>query len=165
MELTKEFSPEQYEFALESWTFLDFTGLTPHFTSLFGDIFFQAPDQTWWYLDLVVGSLLPEWASAREMVEDLQTDAGQDRYLLAPIALAAERAGIVPGETQIYDFALSPMEGGRVEVQNIVLADFITAVNLIGVLHREIHERAATEDGDTAAVLDSRSGGEDPAPS
>jgi hypothetical protein len=146
MELTKEFSPEQYEFALESWTFLDFTGLTPHFTSLFGDVFFQAPDATWWYLDLVAGTLLPEWPNAKEMVEDLQTDAGQDRYLLAPVALAAARAGLVPDEVQIYDFAHSPLEGGRVEVDNLVLADFITAVNLIGVLHREIQERAAQDD-------------------
>lgn len=143
MELTKEFTPEQYEFALESWSFLDFTGMTPQFTSLFGDLFFEAPDSTWWYLDLIDGTLTPEWATARDMVDELQTDSGQDQYLLGGVALAVARTGLVPGPAEIYDFEHSPLLGGRVEVHNVVLADFITAVNLIGVLHKERAEREA----------------------
>lgn len=158
MELTKEFSPEQYEFALESWTFLDFTGLTPHFTSLFGDIFFQAPDESWWYLDLVGGTLLPEWPNAVEMVEELQTERGQDQYLLGTIALAAANDGLVPAETQVYDFLHSPLQGGRIETQNVILADFISAVNLIGTLHAEIQARMADDDADTDAVFDALPG-------
>lgn len=154
MELTKEFSPEQYEFALESWTFLDFSGLTPHFTSLFGDVFFQAPDASWWYLDLVAGTLLPEWPTAQEMVDDLQTEPGQDQYLLGTIALAAAGNGLVLAATQVYDFLQSPLAGGRIETQNVILADFITAVNLIGTLHAEIQVRAAEDDADIDAAFD-----------
>lgn len=154
MELTKEFSPEQYEFALDSWTFLDFTGLTPHFTSLFGDVFFQAPDGSWWYLDMVGGSLLPEWPSAQEMVEELQTDGGMDQYLLGTIALAAAKDGLILAETQIYDFLVSPLQGGRIETQNVIVADFITAVNLIGTLHAEIRAREADGDEDADAIVD-----------
>lgn len=163
MELTKEFSPEQYEFALESWTFLDFTGLTPHFTSLFGDVFFQAPDASWWYLDLVGGTLLPEWPDAQEMVDELQTERGQDQYLLGTIALAAAADGLVPAETQVYDFLESPLAGGRIETQNVILADFITAVNLIGTLHAEIQARHAADDEDSDALFDALPGVEGPA--
>ena len=137
MELTKEFTAEQYEFALDSWTFLDFAGMTPVFTSLFGDVFLQDPHGGWWYLDMVAGTLLPEWPNAQEMVEELQTEGGMDRYLLAPVALAAAKEGLVLADTQIYDFLVSPLLGGQVDVQNLVLADFITAVNLIGTLHAE----------------------------
>lgn len=157
MELTKEFSPEQYEFALESWTFLDFSGLTPHFTSLFGDVFFQAPDQSWWYLDLVGGTLLPEWPNAVEMVEELQTERGQDQYLLGTIALAGAKDGLELAPTQVYDFLVSPLQGGRIEAQNLIVADFITAVNLIGTLHAEIQARMG-EDEDTDAVFDALPG-------
>lgn len=154
MELTKEFSTEQYAFALESWSFLDFSGLTPHFTSLFGDIFFQAPDGSWWYLDLVGGTLLPEWPNAQEMVEELQTERGQDQYLLGTIALAAANNGLALGQAQVYDFLQSPLQGGRIEMENVIVADFITAVNLIGTLHAEIQARNAQDDADTDAVFD-----------
>lgn len=158
MELTKEFSPEQYEFALESWTFLDFSGLTPRFTSLFGDVFFEAPDASWWYLDLVGGTLLPEWPNAQEMVDELQTERGQDQYLLGTIALAAAGNGLVLGETQVYDFLQSPLSGGRIETQNVILADFITAVNLIGTLHAEIQARNAADDDASDEVFDALPG-------
>jgi hypothetical protein len=148
VELTKDFTLEQYEFALQSWTFVDFTGLTPQFTSLFGDIFLEAPDGSWWYLDMVDGTLLPEWATANDLVEELQTERGQDQYLLGGIAVAAANAGMILGETQVYDFIESPLMGGRIAVANLVMTDFILAVNLIGVLHVERLTRMDAGDPD-----------------
>jgi len=44
LDLTTKFDADQYRGALESWRFLDFSGKTPIFTSLFGDVFFQSAD-------------------------------------------------------------------------------------------------------------------------
>ncbi|MCM0673191.1 hypothetical protein NCC78_00370 [Micromonospora phytophila] len=44
MELTKQFSEQQYARALESWTWLDLDGKAPRFTSLFGDVFLESAD-------------------------------------------------------------------------------------------------------------------------
>jgi hypothetical protein len=141
MELTKEFSEDQYGFALQSWSFLDLTGLTPQFTSLFGDIFFEAPDRSWWYLDLTEGSLLPEWSTASEMVDELQTERGQDQYLLGGIATAAANAGLELGPTEVYDFILSPVMGGRVHVNNLLVTEFSIAASIAGQMHADLRRR------------------------
>jgi hypothetical protein len=39
VELIKRFTTEQYDRALESWQWLDLTGKSPLFTSLFGDVY------------------------------------------------------------------------------------------------------------------------------
>ncbi|WP_433650977.1 hypothetical protein ACQP2C_32125 [Micromonospora zamorensis] len=44
MELTKQFSEQQYARALESWAWLDLAGKAPRFTSLFGDVFLESAD-------------------------------------------------------------------------------------------------------------------------
>jgi hypothetical protein len=40
--LIRQFSAERYADALDAWAFVDLTGKTPLFTSLFGDVFFQS---------------------------------------------------------------------------------------------------------------------------
>jgi hypothetical protein len=55
MELTKAFDSTEYDEALASWTWLDLTGKRPLFTSLFGDVFFDANDGCW-LLDVVSGA-------------------------------------------------------------------------------------------------------------
>ncbi len=42
MEPIKRFTAEQYEQALESWSWLDLAGKSPRFTPLFGDLFLEA---------------------------------------------------------------------------------------------------------------------------
>src|SRR3954454_12153901 len=155
MELTKDFDEEEFGLALASWTFVDLTGLKPEFASVFGDVFLAAPDGTWWYLDRTAGTLRPEWANAQEMVDELQTDAGQDMYLLAPVALAAARGGLELGPGQVYDWVEEPALGGRVDLGNIQVSEFAVAMAVAGQIHADQHVRwIVGEDADDVGLGD-----------
>jgi hypothetical protein len=101
MEMTRSFTPEQFAQGLESWQWAGVGTKTPLFTSPFGDVFFRAEDGFWW-LDTLGGSLTRAWANAGTLKADLATASGQDRYLLAGLALEAERQGLIPDADQVY---------------------------------------------------------------
>lgn len=109
--LTRVFRSEQYVRALESWSFVDLDGKAPAFTSLFGDVFFQARDGFWW-LDTVEGKLSRPWGDAAEVRAALNTPEGQDQYLLGGLAFAAHEAGVVLADDQVYVFDKPPILGG-----------------------------------------------------
>jgi hypothetical protein len=93
MELTRSFTPEQSARGLESWQWISIGAKVPLFTSPFGDVFFRAEDGFWW-LDTLEGSLTRDWANADALKTDLATSDGQDRYLLAGLAVGAESRGL-----------------------------------------------------------------------
>jgi hypothetical protein len=93
--LTRNFSPEQFNRALESWDWVGTGDKNPMFTSPFGDVFFQAQNGLWW-LGTLEATLTREWATAEEMPAALNTAGGQDRFLLAGLAARAEHEGITP---------------------------------------------------------------------
>jgi hypothetical protein len=103
VDLTKTFRDEQYADALESWRWAGVDGKTPVFTSLFGDVFLLG-DGGWWYLDTIEGTITRQWETREAMFEVLNTEAGEDRYLLGALAQAAERAGLELGDDEVYDF-------------------------------------------------------------
>jgi hypothetical protein len=137
MLLTRTFTPDQYAHALESWQWLDVAGKQPVFATPFGDVVFQAADGFWW-LDALGGELSRPWASAEAMQAELNTAEGQERYLLAGLAFAAERRGLVPDEDQVYGFLQPPALGGPVEAENVELVDFVVALNIAGQIHEQI---------------------------
>jgi hypothetical protein len=139
MHLTRTFSAEQYERGLESWGFVDLSGKSPLFTSPFGDVFFRADDGFWW-LDTLEGQLTRPWSSTEEMRAALDTPEGQDEYLLAGFALAANARGVVPGTGQVYVFASPPILGGPLDVDNITVMDFVVALHLAGQLHDQVRD-------------------------
>jgi len=53
-------------------------------------------------------------------------------------AAEAERAGLAPGLNEVYDFKITPALGGRVDVSNIGVIDFVVGVNITGQLHDQI---------------------------
>src|SRR5213075_1862673 len=91
--LTKEFSAERYARGLASWTWIDLTGKTARFASLFGDVFFEA-DDGWWFLDTVEGTLSHPWDGRISMNFTLESPAGRDRFLLAGMSSSALEGGI-----------------------------------------------------------------------
>jgi hypothetical protein len=137
VDLTRVFAAEQFSRGLESWGWIDIGQREPLFTSPFGDVFFRSDDGFWW-LDTLEGSLTRPWDDAEAMKADLGTPDGQDQYLLAGLALAAERRGVVPGADQVYGFAVPPALGGDLTVENVEAIDFIVSLNIAGQLHEQI---------------------------
>jgi hypothetical protein len=139
VELTRRFTAEQFERGLGSWEWLGLDGKTPVFASPFGDVFFESDDGIWW-LDTLDGALTCPWPDPAALEADLRTDDGQDRYLLAGLALAAERRGLVPEEAQVYGFTAPPILGGALDVDNVEVIDFVVALDIAGQIHEQVRD-------------------------
>lgn len=137
MELTRGFTAEQFADGLEAWQWLGLDGKSPVFASPFGDVFLEGADGIWW-LDTIEGALTCTWPDVAALESDLRTDEGQDQFLLAGLAHAAERRGLVPGATQVYGFTAPPALGGALNVDNIDVIDFVVGLNIAGQLHEQI---------------------------
>src|SRR5215469_12598876 len=139
MDLARTFAPEQFERALESWRWAGVAGKRPLFASPFGDVFFDADDGVW-FLDLLEGTLTRQWPDAAALKASLRTIEGQDRYLLAGLAFAAERQGLAPSAAQVLGFKNPPFLGGAVAADNIDVIDFEVSLYIAGQLHRQVKE-------------------------
>lgn len=138
MDLIRSFSRQQYREALKSWDWRRIgADKTPVFTSPFGDVFFSGQDG-FWYLDTIEATLTRPWATAEELKAELDTAAGQDRYLLASLVAAADQQGIVPGESQVYGLRIPPVLGGEIDPGNIEVIDFVVSVRLLGQIHAQV---------------------------
>ncbi len=131
MDPIRNFSPDQFSRALESWDWIGIGDKDPVFTSPFGDVFFRAADGFWW-LDTIEAALSRPRATAEELKAALNTAEGQDRYLLAGLAASAERQGIVPTAAQVYGFKVAPVLGGEIGLSNIEAIDFVVSINILG---------------------------------
>lgn len=140
--LTKHFPPNRYTRGLASWTWLDLSGKTPRFASLFGDVFFEA-DDGWWFLDTVEGTLTHPWDGRIPMDFTLATRDGRDRYLLAPLARAAVARGVEAADDEVYVFVPPPIVRGSLDADAIQALDFVAALNIAGQIHRQIRDVAA----------------------
>ena len=142
MELTKQFSEPQYARALESWTWLDLDGKAPRFTSLFGDVFLESADGAWWFLDSFEGHLVRGWNTRAHLTAELDTEAGQDRYLLGSLAMAAyHRRGLRLDANQIYAYAPPPIVTGSFDVDRIEVFGFVAVVSTAGQLHEQLRSK------------------------
>jgi hypothetical protein len=139
VELTRRFTAEQFERGLGSWEWLGLDGKKPVFASPFGDVFFESGDGIWW-LDTIEGALAHRWPDPAALEADLRTDDGQDQFLLAGLALAAERRGLVPAQTQVYGFAAPPVLGGTLDVDNVEVIDFVVSLNIAGQIHEQVRD-------------------------
>ncbi|BCY11888.1 DUF1851 domain-containing protein [Actinoplanes sp. L3-i22] len=138
MELTKQFSADQYANALAAWSWLDLDGKTPRFTSLFGDVFLEDRRGGWWLLDTFEGALVPQWPDAASMTAELDTDDGQDRYLLGGLALGAfHRRGLELGPDDVYAWAPPPMITGSFAVDEIQVFQFVVVLTIMGQMHQQ----------------------------
>jgi hypothetical protein len=138
--LTRTFSEEFYERVLEDWAWLPLEGKRPFLASLFGDIFLE-DNAGIWMLDVLEGSLERVFADRSQMAAVLETEEGQDRYLLSGLAFGAEhRLGIVPGPAQVLAWRLPPVLGAPTKVENLQLMDFEVYLSLQGQLHRQLKD-------------------------
>jgi hypothetical protein len=135
----RRFSDEQYRAALESWAWLDLAGKAPRFASPFGDIFFEATDG-WWFLDTMEGTLQRRWATGQEVQAALNTQEGQDQFLLLGLAQGAEALGVVPRGDEVYDLTPAPILGGAFDPAHVGVTDFVVAVSIAGQLHDRVRK-------------------------
>lgn len=133
------FPAEVFTRALQSWEWIGIGTREPLFTSLFGDVFFRAPDGIW-LLDILEGTLTRPWDSAEELKAVVDTPDGADRYLLAGLAMAAYQAGIVLGHDDVFGFRVSPVLGGEFEVANLEAASFEVMLDFLGQIHEQLHD-------------------------
>lgn len=137
--LTKTFSPDQYTDGLESWAWIGLEGKEPVLASLFGHVFLKGADG-YWYLDVIGGSLSLLWPDASTLQAVLDTEDGQDEFLLGGLAFAADRRGLVLAENEVFDFAPPPVLGGPFDVANLSATDFVVAVNIAGQIHEQVRK-------------------------
>lgn len=139
VDLTRQFSPDQLEHALESWAWIGLEGKTPLATSLFGDVFLEDNDGIW-FLDTIDGTLRREWDSRASLLADLETTEGQDRFLLGGLALAAHSQGIELAPNEVFDFVKPPILGGEFSIDNIQPMDFVVKINIAGQLINQVRQ-------------------------
>jgi hypothetical protein len=137
--LTKVFSDAQFERALESWQWVGLDGKKPVLASLFGDVFFASTDG-WWFLDLIEGSLTHHWPDRDALQHELDTEDGQDQYLLGGLAMSAAAGDLTLGPNEVYSFRIPPIIGGETTVENVETMDFDVALTITGQLHRQVRD-------------------------
>ena len=142
MLLTKSFSAEEYSRALRSWQWLGVQGKTPVLTSLFGDVFLQDA-RGYWYLDTLEGTLELTWRTRDEVQAELDSEEGQDNYLMGAFAGNRERAGMILGPGDVYAFAVPPRLGGPIELDNVTVMPFVTIMHVLGQVHQQLNELPA----------------------
>lgn len=139
MELIKSFTPEQFGDALSSWAWIGLGDKTPLFTSVFGDVFLGGDDGVWW-LDTVEGELTREWDTLDDLEAELNTAAGQEKYLLAELAAELRERGLVPGADEVYDFSHPLVLGGELEAENVDVTDMVVSLHILGQIHDQVRK-------------------------
>jgi hypothetical protein len=93
-----------------------------------------------WFLDTVEGKLSREWDSPTSLQAQLNTVDGQDRYLMAGLAVAAFDSGLLPDDRQVLSFKVAPVLGGSFELQNIEVSDLAVTLSIAGQIHQQIKD-------------------------
>jgi hypothetical protein len=125
--------------ALESWDWIDFSGLTPIAVSCFGDIFFDS-ESAIYFLDTLEGRLKEICKTRTELQALLNTTEGQDEFLLGGLVDAIRARGVELKEGECYDFKVSPVLGGPIEVENVWKMNFEVSLNIAGQIHRQVKD-------------------------
>jgi hypothetical protein len=93
-----------------------------------------------WQLDILEGDLARPSAAARRCGR-LDTEEGQDRHLLAGLALGAHhRLGTTPGDHEVLAWTLPPILGGPVDAENLQTMDFEVWLSIAGQLHHQVKD-------------------------
>ena len=124
---------------LEAWDWIDFSGKEPFITTCFGDVFFESNEGVY-FLDTLAGSLEKVASSKEELQEILNTEKGQDNFLMAGLALAAQESGLNIGEGECLDFKVNPVVGGSLTVENIDVMSFALSLDIAGQILKQVKD-------------------------
>jgi hypothetical protein len=137
--LTKTFAADEYARALTSWQWLGVQGKTPVLSSLFGDTFMQDADG-YWFLDTLEGTLELTWSTRDELQADLDSEEGQDKYLMGAFAMNRTDAGMTLGPSDVYAFQVPPRLGGPIDLSNVTVMPFVVIMHILGQVHEQVNE-------------------------
>jgi hypothetical protein len=137
--LTKTFDGATYARALEDWSWLELKGKTPVLSSLFGDVFLQDANG-YWFLDTLEGSLNLVAATRDELQAKLDSQEGQDNFLLGGLAMAADRKGLHLKADEVYVFQIPPVLGGATKLSNVTVISFVVSMSIAGQLHDQVRK-------------------------
>jgi hypothetical protein len=110
----------------------------PSSRNAFGDVFLQAVDGSFAFLDTLEGNLERNWTDAKGLQAAINTPDGQGQYLMSHLVVAATDAGLVPGPGEILSFKIAPVLGGAVEIANLEVSDFVVAIDIAGQTLRHV---------------------------
>ncbi len=137
VQLTKTFPAAAFREALESWSWLPLAGKVPILATAFGDVILQDPEG-YWFLDAAGGKLEKIASNRDELRAAFSSPEGQDQYLLAGLAHAAETQGLMLAESEVFDFTQPPVLGGQFGVENLQPKDFVVSLNISGQIHNQV---------------------------
>ncbi|PHS63023.1 MAG: hypothetical protein COB09_12375 [Thalassobium sp.] len=125
--------------ALESWDWIDFSNKTPFATTAFGDVFFESREGIF-FLDSIGGSLDKVARTKKELQDILNTEDGQDHFLMAGLVMAARDEGLILDEGECYDFKVSPSLSGPMELSNLQKMSFKVSLHIAGQLMKQLKD-------------------------
>jgi hypothetical protein len=70
------------------------------------------------------------------LVVEINSESGQDKYLLGGLAVAAHEKGLVLSDTEVYDFMPPPILGGSTKVETVM--DLTVKLHIAGQLHDQV---------------------------
>lgn len=126
--------------ALDGWKWIGLDGLQPRAVSAFGDVFFQASDGSVKLLDTVGGRLIQVSDAWPELVTQLNDPGRRNELLLAELATAARKKGLVLSAGECYDFEKPPVLGGEMSVEQINKTFFVVKVHIAGQIHQQVKD-------------------------
>lgn len=106
----------------------------------FGDMFLADKFGCVWMLDILNAELLEVAKSREALAEVLDDPDAKDRFLLATLASDLNNRGLRLGPGKCYGYKLTPVLGGKNEVDNFYVADLCEYVSFHGDLHRQIKD-------------------------
>ena len=125
--------------ALESWDWMDFSDKTPFITTAFGDILFESKEGIF-FLDSIGGSLDKVTVTKKELQNILNTEDGQDHFLMAGLVVAARNEGLFLDEGECYDFKVSPALSGPMDIGNLQKMSFKVSLHIAGQLMKQLKD-------------------------
>ncbi|WP_026972748.1 hypothetical protein [Aliagarivorans marinus] len=126
--------------ALQAWDWLDLDGYTPLAVTAFADVFFEGHGHVV-FLDRVGGELHPVCANQQELKLVLESEEGQDHYLMPSLVEQAQERGMQLNPGFCYDFLTSPRLNGPVTIENLCIRGFVESLQQTGELLAQLRRQ------------------------
>ncbi|TIU62026.1 MAG: DUF1851 domain-containing protein [Mesorhizobium sp.] len=91
-------------------------------------------------LDMIGGRLTQVSETWPELTTQFNDHDRRDELLLADLAAAARKKGLVLADGECYDFDTPPVLGGEMSAAQINKTFFVVKVHITGQIHRQVKD-------------------------